>query len=62
MVAAAAREVAVRSTPRLRGAGNLRIGAIVVGLSSMATVVLALLTAIRPQPWYDPRYAIPLMG
>jgi putative ABC transport system permease protein len=25
-------------------------------------VVLALMTAIRPQPWYDPRYAIPLMG
>ncbi|GAA4330484.1 iron export ABC transporter permease subunit FetB [Variovorax defluvii] len=62
MIAAAAREVAVRSAPRLRGAGNLRIGAAVVGLSSMATVVLALLTAIRPQPWYDPRYAIPLMG
>jgi putative ABC transport system permease protein len=62
MIAAAAREVAVRPTRRLKRAGNYRIGALVVGLSSMATVVLALLTAIRPQPWYDPRYAIPLMG
>ncbi|NDZ16952.1 ABC transporter permease [Variovorax sp. WS11] len=62
MVAAAAREVAVRSTPRLHGAGNLRIGAIVVSLSIMATVMLALLTAIRPQPWYEPRYAVSLMG
>ena len=62
MIAAAAREVAVRPPWRLRRAGNYRIGALVVGLSSVATVVLALLTAIRPQPWYDPRYAIPLMG
>jgi putative ABC transport system permease protein len=62
MIAAAAREVAVRPASRLKGAGNLRIGALVVGMASMATVTLALLTAIRPEPWYDPRYAIPLMG
>lgn len=62
MIAAAAREVAVRPASRLKGGGNFRIGAWVVGLASTATVVLALLTAIRPQPWYDPRYAIPLMG
>ncbi|MFM9426505.1 putative ABC transport system permease protein [Variovorax sp. GrIS 2.14] len=59
---AAAREVAVRPTRRLKGIGSYRIAAVVVGLSSVATVVLALMTAIRPQPWYDPRYAIPLMG
>ena len=62
MITAAAREVAVRPASRLQGLGNYRIAALVVGLASMATVVLALLTAIRPQPWYDPRYAIPLMG
>jgi putative ABC transport system permease protein len=62
MILAAAREVAVRPHERLRGGGNYRIGAIVVGASSVATVALALLTAIRPQPWFDPRYAIPLMG
>ena len=62
MIAAAAREVAVRPADRLRGSANLRIGALVVGASSVATVSLALLTAVRPSPWYDPRYAIPLMG
>lgn len=62
MIAAAAREVAVRPAGRLRGAGNFRIGALVVSLASIATVMLALLTAIRPEPWHDPRYAIPLMG
>ncbi|GKS97557.1 ABC transporter permease [Acidovorax sp. SUPP2825] len=62
MIAAAAREVAVRPSERLRGLANYRIGAMVVGASSAATVCLALLTAIQPSPWYDPRYAIPLMG
>jgi putative ABC transport system permease protein len=62
MIAAAAREVAVRPVHRLRGAANYRIGTLVVGLSGMATVMFALFTAIRPTPWYDPHYAIPLMG
>ncbi len=62
MIAAAAREVATRPGQRLRSGGNYRIGGIVVGVSGIATVLLALLTAIRPAPWYDPRYAIPLMG
>ena len=31
-------------------------------LATTATAVLALTTAIRPQPWYDPRYALPLTG
>jgi putative ABC transport system permease protein len=62
MVAAAAREVAARPAQRLQGGGNYRIAAVVVALSSLATVLLALLTAIRPEPWYDPRYAISLLG
>jgi putative ABC transport system permease protein len=62
MIAAAAREVAVRPKQRLHRGANYRIGAIVVALSSSATVLLALLTAVRPDPWYDPRYAVPLMG
>lgn len=62
MILAAAREVAVRPAYRLRRGGNFRIGAAAVGVSSVATVVLALMTAIHPTPWYDPRYAIPLMG
>ncbi len=62
MILAAAREVAVRPGRRLVRGGSYAIGAGVVGVSSVATVVLALMTAIRPQPWFDPRYAIPLMG
>jgi putative ABC transport system permease protein len=62
MISATAREVAVRPKQRLHKMGNYRIGTIVVALSSTATVLLALLTAIRPTPWHDPRYLIPLMG
>lgn len=62
MILAAAREVAVRPSQRLQGGRNFAIGAAAVGVSSVATVVLALMTAIQPHPWYDPRYAIPLMG
>jgi len=62
MIVAAAREVAVRPKQRLAGAGNYRIAGVVVAAASLATVLLALMTAIRPTPWHDPRYAIPLMG
>lgn len=62
MVAAAAREVAARPRRRLRGWSGMRISAIVVSAASLLTVALTLATAIRPDPWYDPRYAIPLMG
>lgn len=62
MIAAAAREVAVRPHRHLARGGNYRISAMVVSSASIATVVLALLSAVRPEPWYDARYAIPLMG
>lgn len=62
MIAAAVREAASRPAHALRGCANYRIGAAVIGLSSITTVLLALLTAIRPSPWYDPRYALPILG
>jgi putative ABC transport system permease protein len=62
MVAAAAREVAVRPKERLARGGNYTISGIVVSFASFATVLLALLTAVRPEPWHDARYSIPLMG
>ena len=62
MIAAAVREVTVRPSRRLKGWQGYRLSAMVVSVTGIATVLLALLTAIRPSPWYDPHYAIPLMG
>jgi putative ABC transport system permease protein len=62
MVATAAREAAARPERRLAGAGNYRIGIATVSAATGLIALFALTTAIRPQPWYDPRYAIPLVG
>jgi putative ABC transport system permease protein len=62
MIGAAAREVATRPKQRLKRHMNYRISAAVVACAGFATVLLAITTAVRPDPWYEPRYAIPLMG
>jgi putative ABC transport system permease protein len=62
MIVAAAREVAMRPAHGLRGWPGVGLATASVGLSSIATVVLALLTVLHPTPWYEPRYAIPLIG
>ena len=62
MIAAATREVATRPKQRLKRHMNVQISAAVVSCAGCATVLLALTTAVRPTPWYEPRYAIPLMG
>jgi putative ABC transport system permease protein len=62
MIAAATREVATRPRERLKRHMNYQISAAVVACAGFATVLLALTTAVRPDPWYAPRYAIPLMG
>ena len=62
MMAVAGREVAAWPEQRLARWGNLRAGAAAVAFATGVTSVLALTTALRPDPWYDPRYAIPLAG
>jgi putative ABC transport system permease protein len=62
MVLIAGREVAARPEQRLGRFGNYAIGAVSVAAATFLTAVLALTTAIRPTPWYDAHYAIPLAG
>jgi putative ABC transport system permease protein len=62
MTAIAAREAAARPARGFGGGWGLAIAASGVALATVVTVGLALTTAIRPHPWYDPRYAITLVG
>ena len=50
MVLVAAREVAARPERRFKGHSNLVIGFVSVGFATFVTSILALTTAIRPQP------------
>lgn len=62
MASVAAREIAVRPERRFTGPSGLAISGVSVFLATFVTAGLALSTAIRPDPWYDPRYAVPLAG
>ena len=62
MVALAGREVLSRQERRLAGGWTYGLGAGCMLLAAGLVTIFALSTAIRPQPWYDPRYAIPLLG
>jgi putative ABC transport system permease protein len=62
MTAIATREVAARPAYRIGRGGNLMVGGAAVASATALTAILALTTAIRPTPWYDPHYAVPLTG
>jgi putative ABC transport system permease protein len=62
MGAIAAREIAARPARKFKGLAGLEISGVTVALAAVVTAALALTTAIRPHPWYDPRYAVSLVG
>ena len=62
MLAFAGREVVARQGRRFTGWWTYGLGAASMTVSSIIVTVLALVTQIGPDPWYDPRYAIPLLG
>lgn len=62
MVGFAGHEIRARQTSRFAGAWTYGIGAASMLVAGVSVTILALTTQIRPDPWYDPRYAIPLLG
>jgi putative ABC transport system permease protein len=54
--------VAARPARRLSNFGNYVVGGAAVAVATFVTSILALTTALRPHPWYEARYAIPLAG
>lgn len=62
MILFAGREIWARQERRLVGFWSYGLGTGCMLLAASLVTVFALTTQIRPQPWYDPRYALPLLG
>ena len=62
MVLFAGREVVARQERRMKGPWAFGLGTGSMLLASTLVTVFALTTQIRPDPWHDPRYALPILG
>ncbi|HET6518496.1 MAG TPA: ABC transporter permease [Geminicoccaceae bacterium] len=62
MVLFAGREIMARQERRLTGPWAYGLGTGCMLVAALAVTVFALTTAVRPDPWYHPRYALPLLG
>ncbi|MFC1673778.1 ABC transporter permease [Pseudomonadota bacterium] len=62
MILLAGREATARQTLKLKGGWSLGIATTALMLAGTIVTTLALTTAIRPEPWFDPRFALPLLG
>ena len=62
MVLFAGREIMARQERRLAGAWAYGLGTGCMLVASCVVTVFALATQIQPDPWYHPRYTLPLLG
>jgi len=62
MLAVAGREVMARQGRPFRGWWGYGVGTLSMFVSAFAVTVLALTVIIGTEPWYQPQYAIPLLG
>ncbi|MEN8188553.1 MAG: iron export ABC transporter permease subunit FetB [Thermodesulfobacteriota bacterium] len=62
MLLAAGREVRARQKRRISGGRGYLIGTGSMFISSFSITIIALVTMVQVDPWYSPRYAIPLLG
>ena len=62
MLAVAGYEIRSRQERKLRGWWSYGLGATTMMLATVLVTLLALTVLLQPQPWYHPRYALPLLG
>ena len=62
MILFAGREIVARQERPLAGFWSYGLGTGCMLLAASLVTVFALTTPIRPSPWYDPRYVLPLLG
>ncbi|KJS33497.1 MAG: ABC transporter permease [Desulfatitalea sp. BRH_c12] len=62
MLLAAGREVMGRQKRGFAGVWGFGMGTLSMFISSFAITIVALTVIVGPDPWYEPQYAIPLLG
>jgi putative ABC transport system permease protein len=62
MITLAGREAAARQKRKFTGWWTYGLGTSSLMIACSIVTVLALTTQIRPEPWFDPRFAIPILG
>ncbi|MCD6184463.1 MAG: iron export ABC transporter permease subunit FetB [Deltaproteobacteria bacterium] len=62
MLLAAGREVMTRQKRKFTGWWSMGVGTTTMSISSFSITLFALTLIIKNEPWYEPRYAIPLLG
>lgn len=62
MLLNAGREVSRRQKRKFKGLWGFGIGTFSMFLTSFPMLIVTLTIVINNQPWYEPRYAIPLLG
>jgi putative ABC transport system permease protein len=62
MILFAGREIAARQERRFTGYWSHGLGVGCMAVAAVAVVLFALTTQIQAQPWYHPRFALPLLG
>ena len=62
MLLVAGREVMARQHRRFGGIWGYGLGTLSMFVSAFATTIFALLVIVGTEPWYEPQYAIPLLG
>ena len=62
MLLVAGREVSARQKYTIKGLWSYGIGTSSMFVSSFAVSIFGLWAIIRPENWWDPRYAIPVLG
>ncbi len=62
MLVVAGREVMARQQRRFAGRWGYGIGVVSMFVSSFTVALFALIVVVGNEPWYQPQYAIPLLG
>lgn len=62
MITFAGYEILARQKYRLKGLWSYTLGTLSMLMAASLVTIFALTSQIQPEPWYDPRFAIPLLG